>query len=98
MIRAFFFAALGVTATAAMAADPIYLDLNRSFEERAADLVSRMTLEEKVAQLQNDATAGDALLMFPTVSEELAVEVETEAVVGANHELVRIATSRFTTT
>ena len=30
---------------------------NRSFEERAADLVSRMTLEEKVAQMQNDAPA-----------------------------------------
>jgi len=57
MIRAFFFASLCLTATAAMAADPIYQDLNRSFEERAADLVSRMTLEEKVAQLQNDATA-----------------------------------------
>jgi beta-glucosidase len=37
------------------AAEPAYKDLNRSFEERAADLVSRMTLEEKVAQLQNDA-------------------------------------------
>ena len=38
------------------AAEP-YRDLARSFEERAADLVSRMTLEEKVAQLQNDAPA-----------------------------------------
>ena len=57
MIRAFFFASLCLTATAAMAADPVYQDLNRSFEERAADLVSRMTLEEKVAQLQNDAPA-----------------------------------------
>jgi beta-glucosidase len=36
---------------------PIYKDLGRSFEERAADLVARMTLEEKVAQLQNDAPA-----------------------------------------
>jgi beta-glucosidase len=33
----------------------IYRDPARSFEERAADLVSRMTLEEKVSQLQNDA-------------------------------------------
>jgi beta-glucosidase len=41
----------------AFAVDPIYKDLGRSFEERAADLVSRMTLEEKVAQLQNDAPA-----------------------------------------
>ena len=41
----------------ALAADPVYKDLSRSFEERTADLVSRMTLEEKVAQLQNDAPA-----------------------------------------
>jgi beta-glucosidase len=42
---------------AAVAAEPIYKDLKHSFEERAADLVSRMTLEEKVSQLQNDAAA-----------------------------------------
>ncbi len=36
---------------------PVYLDLSRSFQERAADLVSRMTLEEKVAQMQNSAPA-----------------------------------------
>jgi beta-glucosidase len=41
----------------ALAADPIYLDSQRSFEDRAADLVSRMTLEEKISQLQNDAPA-----------------------------------------
>jgi beta-glucosidase len=38
-------------------APPIYQDVARSFEERAADLVSHMTLEEKVAQMQNDAPA-----------------------------------------
>jgi beta-glucosidase len=43
--------------SSAWAAEPVYKDLGRSFEERAADLVSRMTLEEKVAQLQNDAPA-----------------------------------------
>ena len=57
MIRAFFFASLCLAATASMAAGPVYQDLSRSFEERTADLVSRMTLEEKVAQLQNDAPA-----------------------------------------
>jgi beta-glucosidase len=41
----------------ASAAQPIYQDLAKSFEARAADIVSRMTLEEKVAQLQNDAPA-----------------------------------------
>jgi beta-glucosidase len=41
----------------ALAEDPTYLDLNRSFEERAADLVGRMTLEEKISQLGNNAAA-----------------------------------------
>src|SRR5262245_11781190 len=50
-------ALLGVSFQSAIAADPVYQDLDRSFEERAADLVSRMTLDEKVAQLQNDAPA-----------------------------------------
>jgi beta-glucosidase len=36
---------------------PAYLDLDRSFEERAVDLVSRMTLDEKAAQMQNAAPA-----------------------------------------
>lgn len=44
-------------ATAAIADQPVYLDLDRTFEERAADLVSRMTLEEKVGQLGNNAPA-----------------------------------------
>lgn len=35
----------------------IYKDPNRSFEQRAADLVSRMTLQEKVSQMQNAAPA-----------------------------------------
>ncbi|MFZ0426787.1 MAG: glycoside hydrolase family 3 C-terminal domain-containing protein [Acidobacteriota bacterium] len=36
---------------------PIYLDMSYSFEERAADLVSRMTLEEKQSQLGNTMPA-----------------------------------------
>jgi len=46
-------------ATAApKAATPIYLDTHYSFAERAADLVSRMTLREKVQQLHtNNAPA-----------------------------------------
>lgn len=36
---------------------PIYRDTNRPFDERAADLVARMTLEEKASQLVNDAAA-----------------------------------------
>ena len=57
MIRALFIASLCFAASTAPAADYLYQDVDRSFEERAADLVSRMTLEEKVAQLQNDAPA-----------------------------------------
>ncbi|RDI99254.1 beta-glucosidase [Dyella solisilvae] len=44
-------------AKTANAATPVYLDLSRSFEDRAADLVARMTLEEKVGQMQNNAPA-----------------------------------------
>ena len=35
----------------------VYQDVTRSFEVRAADLVTRMTLEEKVGQMLNDAPA-----------------------------------------
>ena len=38
-----------------------YLDVRLSFEKRAADLVSRMTIEEKVAQLGYIAPAIDSL-------------------------------------
>jgi beta-glucosidase len=34
---------------------PAYLNLDLSFEERAADLVSRMTVDEKISQVMNDA-------------------------------------------
>jgi beta-glucosidase len=44
-------------AAPALTSEPVYQDLSRSFEDRAADLVSRMTLEEKVSQLQNEAAA-----------------------------------------
>lgn len=36
---------------------PVYLDTQKSFDDRAADLVARMTLDEKVSQMQNDAPA-----------------------------------------
>jgi len=39
----------------AFADEPLYLDTQRTFEARAADLVARMTLEEKISQLQNNA-------------------------------------------
>nr|WP_143765342.1 glycoside hydrolase family 3 C-terminal domain-containing protein [Catenulispora acidiphila] len=40
---------------AAQTGQPIYLDTHYSFAERAADLVSRMTLPEKAAQLQTNS-------------------------------------------
>jgi beta-glucosidase len=44
-------------ATRAGDATPTWRDTSLSFDQRAADLVSRMTLEEKIAQMQNAATA-----------------------------------------
>jgi beta-glucosidase len=38
-------------------AKPLYLDPSQTADARAADLVSRMTLEEKVSQMQNVAVA-----------------------------------------
>ncbi|WP_307846180.1 glycoside hydrolase family 3 C-terminal domain-containing protein [Actinospica durhamensis] len=50
--------ARGGAQSAAASTQPIYLNTHYSFAERAADLVSRMTLAEKVAQLQtNNAPA-----------------------------------------
>lgn len=40
---------------------PVYLDPQQSFSHRATDLVARMTLEEKISQLQNDAPAIERL-------------------------------------
>ncbi len=40
---------------------PIYKDVNRSFEERVDDLVSRLSLEEKVSQLVYNASAISSL-------------------------------------
>jgi beta-glucosidase len=55
--RAIGLAVLLALSAAASAEGPAYKDLNKSFEQRAADLVSRMTLEEKIAQLGNNAPA-----------------------------------------
>jgi beta-glucosidase len=44
-------------ATEAPPERPAYLDANLGFESRAKDLVSRMTIDEKVSQLTNDAAA-----------------------------------------
>src|SRR5690349_17340089 len=56
-MRALFLVAAVVLAVPVMAEEPVYRDTSRSFEERAADLVSKMTLDEKVSQLQNNAAA-----------------------------------------
>ena len=41
--------------------EPVYLDESRTDEERVRDLVSQMTLEEKVSQLRYDAPAVERL-------------------------------------
>ena len=50
-------ACTGVALAGWGAAQPAYLDTTRTFEERAADLVSRMTLDEKVGQLGRNTIA-----------------------------------------
>ncbi len=40
---------------------PAYLDTSLTFERRAADLVTRMTLMEKISQMESDAPAVPAL-------------------------------------
>ncbi len=42
---------------ARLTSGPAYLDTSLTFQERAANLVSLMTLDEKVSQMQNDAPA-----------------------------------------
>ena len=47
--------------TPALAQRPAYLNTSMPFEQRAADLVSRLTLEEKVQQMKDVAPAIDRL-------------------------------------
>ena len=44
-------------AASRQSASPAYLNPDLPFEQRAADLVARMTIDEKIAQLMNDAPA-----------------------------------------
>ena len=59
-------ASTSVSTQAPAAAPPVapYQDLSLSFDARAKDLVSRLTLDEKIAQLMNDA-AGVPRLGLP---------------------------------
>ena len=50
-----------IVAAPAAAQTPAYKNESLSFEARAADLVSRMTLEEKVPQMKNVAPAIERL-------------------------------------
>jgi beta-glucosidase len=53
----FLFLALAILAASASAQEPAYLNTNLSPQDRAHDLVGRMTLDEKAAQLEDWATA-----------------------------------------
>ena len=44
---------------------PIYLDTSYSFQERAADLVSRMTLQEKASQMVSSQSPAISRLGVP---------------------------------
>src|SRR3954469_9473404 len=52
-------------AAAAPAATPVYLDTSYSFQERAADLVSRMTLQEKASQMVSSQSPAITRLGVP---------------------------------
>src|SRR5690606_13387120 len=54
-------AALPALALQADDGDRPWMDTSKGFEERAAALVSRMTIEEKAAQMQNDSPAIERL-------------------------------------
>ena len=56
--------AAGAEPAAAVAA-PIYLDTTYSFQERAADLVSRMTLQEKASQMVSSQSPAISRLGVP---------------------------------
>ncbi len=55
------FIALLALTTAHSQDAPLYRDTNASFERRVDDLVSRMTLEEKISQLTSDSPAIERL-------------------------------------
>lgn len=54
-------ALLSISAAVAAAEQPLYLDVTQPVDARARDLVSRMTLEEKIAQSVHDAPAIERL-------------------------------------
>jgi beta-glucosidase len=56
-VLACFLLVAGAAGRPAQTGTPVYQDPARPVPERVADLVSRMTLEEKVSQLMNDAAA-----------------------------------------
>jgi beta-glucosidase len=56
-LGALFWALFAPTARAQGGGTPAYLDTNLTPEQRAADLVSRMTLAEKATQMQNNSAA-----------------------------------------
>ncbi|HEX6730870.1 MAG TPA: glycoside hydrolase family 3 C-terminal domain-containing protein [Pyrinomonadaceae bacterium] len=49
----------------AIQSDPAYKNISLTFEQRVDDLVSRMTLEEKISQMMNGATGIDRLGIPP---------------------------------
>src|SRR4051794_30941437 len=57
--------AAGAEPAAAAATTPVYLDTSYSFQERAADLVSRMTLQEKASQMVSSQSPAITRLGVP---------------------------------
>ncbi len=63
---------------------PIYLDKNEAIEVRVSDLVSRMTLEEKVGQL--DMYSANDLVYNGKLSKENASKILEKTTIGSIHD------------
>jgi len=86
-----------VQGESASGATPIYLNPRFSPEERAADLVSRMTLEEKASQLDSSQAAELARLKVPAFGwwNEAAHGVAREQTNSGENPLVLVNTTSY---
>lgn len=70
-----------------------YEDWRLSPEDRAADLLARMTLQEKAGQMVVGSLAGNAPLGEPATGYDLDAAAETIQTRGITHLISRLATS-----
>ena len=71
----------------ALAQTPVYLDTNKSVEERVKDALTRMTLEEKVAMIHAQSkfsSPGVPRLGIPEVWTQMVLMVSVPRFCGIN--------------